>query len=132
MGVVPVRYQRIFRVRPQNVQLYDVPETSQDSYNQTSTSGSPIGLFPMTVEPLKGQEQLNVRSVWATATHKVRCRWLGSAIPSTPSNPHGLILPRMYLVLVEGDGSQLNVVYAGNDQERNQFWDLVCEQKVLN
>lgn len=125
-----MRFQRIFRVRPQNVQLYDVPEATRDGYGQPSLSGSLIGLFPMSVEPLRGQEQLNVRAMWPTATHRVLCRWLGSAIPSSESNPHGLILPRMYLVLVEGDGSRLDVIYAGNYQERNQSWELTCESKV--
>lgn len=125
-----MRFQRIFRIRPQNVQLFDVPEQTRDSYGQPSNAASLIGLFPMAVEPLRGDEQLNVRAVWPTATHTVWCRWLGSAIPSTTSNPHGLILPRMYLVLSEGDGAQLNIVYAGNYQERNQFWQLTCEQKV--
>lgn len=125
-----MRFQRIFRVRAINVQLYDVPETTRDTYGQTSTTGTLIGVFPAAVQPLRGQEQLNVRAIWPTATHTVWMRWQGSAIPAGPNNPQGLILPRMYLVLYEGSGAQLNIVYAGNHEERNQFWKLICEQKV--
>lgn len=125
-----MRFRRIFRVRPQNVQLWDVPETMQDSYGQPSQAGTLVGVFPAAVVPLKGQEMLNVRAVWPTASHQVWLRWLGSAIPATTTNPNGLILPRMYLVLVEGDGSRLDVVFAENNEERDQFWKLTCEQKV--
>lgn len=123
-----MRFRRIFRVRPQQIQLYDVPETSQDSYGQTSTAGTLIGTFWATVEPLKGDEQLNVRQIWPTATHTVRMRWQGSAIPAGNNRSAGQVQERMYLVVLL-DNKKLNVVNAKNVEERNQFWELTCEEK---
>jgi SPP1 family predicted phage head-tail adaptor len=114
----------------QRVTLQDIPETALDSYGQTSQAATAIGTFWAEVAPLRGDEQLNVRQIWPTATHKVKMRWLGSAIPSTASNPHGLILPRMRLQLGL-DGSYLNILFANNVEKRNRQWELVCEEKVL-
>lgn len=120
----------------QRVQLYDVPEATRDSYGQPSLAATPIpgpGLdssFAADVEPLQGAERLNVRQIWPTATHLVRMRWLGSAIPAGPNNPLGLILPRMYLIDLS-DFSTLNVLYARNVDKRNRAWELTCEEKVL-
>lgn len=120
----------------QRVQLYDVPETTQDSYGETSTNGTQImgpgtnGTFAAEVRPLKGDEMLNVRQMWPTATHKVTMRWLGSAIPTNgANNPNGLIIPRMYLI-DELDGSRFDIVFANNIEKRNRAWELTCEEKV--
>ena len=120
----------------QRVQLYDVPEVSVDSYGQPTTGGTQIvgpgtnGTFAAEVRPLKGDEMLNVRQIWPTATHLVNMRWLGSAIPTNASNnPHGLILPRMYLIAML-DGSRLDVVFAENEEKRNHHWKLTCEEKI--
>jgi hypothetical protein len=130
-----VRPQRRGKYR-QKVQLFDVPESTQDSYGQPSTNGVQImgpginGTFSAMVEPLKGDEILNVRQMWPTATHNVRMLWLGSAIPTTNSNPYADILPRMYLVDTL-DGSQLNILFAGNIEKRDRGWKLICEEKVV-
>lgn len=115
----------------QRVQLFDVPETAQDSYGQPSTTGNLIGTFWADVEMLKGAEMLNVRQMWATATHQVTMRWLGSAIPAGPNNPSGLIIERMYLIDVM-DGSRLNVLNAKNVDKRNYMWLLTCEEHRAN
>ena len=114
----------------QRVTLQDIPEVTQDTYGQPSLAPTVIGTFWMEVQPLQGDDQLNVRQVWPTATHKVKCRWLGTAIATTPNNPHGLILPRTRLLLGV-DGSVLNVLFANNVEKRNRQWELVCEEKVL-
>lgn len=113
----------------QRVTLYDVPENTRDSYGQPSQAATAICSFWAEVRPLQGNEQLNVRSQWATATHIVKCRWLGSLIPTSATNPNGLVLPRMYL-LCELDNSRLDVVFANNVEKRNRAWELTCESKV--
>lgn len=119
----------------QRVQLYDVPETAQDSYGEPSLNGTQItgpginGTFAAEVVPLKGDEMLNVRQMWPTATHRVRMRWLGSAIPESSTNPDGLLIPRMYLIDTL-DGSRLDVVFAENVEKRNRAWELICMEKV--
>ena len=121
----------------QRVQLYDSPEATQDSYGQPSTNGTQIegpganGTFAAEVRPLKGQEMLNVRAIWPTATHLVNMRWLGSAITNDGNNPYLQILPRMYLIDTL-DGSRLDVVFASNQEKRNRAWALTCEQKVTS
>lgn len=70
----------------QRVALFDVPEMSRDSYGQPSTSGTQIvaptgdGMFSAEIRMLKGDEILNIRQQWPTATHQVKMRWLGSSI----------------------------------------------------
>lgn len=114
----------------QRVTLYDVPEATRDSYGQPSQAATEICSFWAEVRPLAGNEQLNVRAIWPTATHKVKCRWLGSLIPTSSGNPNAQILPRMYLSL-DLDGSRLDVLFANNVEKRNRGWELTCEQKVL-
>jgi head-tail adaptor len=113
----------------QRVTLYDVPETTRDAYGQPSQAATELCSFWAEVRPLKGNEQLNVRTQWATASHIVKCRWLGSLIPISATNPNGHILPRMYL-LCGLDGSRLDVVFANNVEKRNRAWELVAEEKV--
>lgn len=113
----------------QKLYLYDVPETTVDSYGQTSLIGTLIVTFAGFVRPLRGDEQLNVRQLWPAATHKVWCNWLGSAIPAGSNNPLGLILPRMYLV-VDANQSRLNISFADDSDTRHRIWELICEEKV--
>jgi Phage head-tail joining protein len=121
----------------QRVALYDVPETTQDSYGQPSTAGTQItstaadGCFAAEVRTLRGQEQLNVRQQWPTATHMVTMRWLGNAIPAGSNNPNGLIIERMYLVN-QLDGSQFNILAANNVERRNRAWELTVQEKRSN
>lgn len=123
-----MRSQRVGTYR-QRVTLYDVPESTRDAYGQPSRAGTEICSFWAEVRPLRGNEMLNVRSMWPTATHMVNCRWLGDLIPTSASNPNGYILPRMYLSLGL-DGSRLDVVFASNVEKRNRMWQLTCEEKV--
>lgn len=116
----------------QRIQLYDVPETTRDAYGQTSLSGTLLGTFWAEVEELQGDEMLNVRQIWPTATHKVTLRWLGSAIPAGGSNnPNRLVLERMYLIDTL-DNSRLNILNARNVEKRNRQWVLTCAQKKDN
>lgn len=123
-----MRSQQVGTYR-QRVTLYDVPEATRDPYGQPSRAGTSICSFWAEVRPLRGNEMLNVRAMWPTASHTVKCRWLGSLVPVSPSNPNGAILPRMYLVL-ELDGSRLDIVFASNVEKRNRMWELTCEEKV--
>jgi len=119
----------------QRVGLYDVPESSTDSFGQPSQGSTQIvspasdGLFAAEVIPLQGQEQLNVRQIWPTATHIVKMRWLGSSIPTSSDNPKGLIIPNMKLQL-DLDSSWLNVLFADNVEKRNWQWKLTCEEHI--
>ena len=115
----------------QRLALYDVPETTQDSYGQPSIVGNLIGTFWGEVRPLKGDEMLNVRQIWAIATHFVRIRWLGSAIPAGPNNPQGLIVERMYLIDTL-DNARLDILNAQNVEKRNRMWLLTCAEKRNN
>lgn len=115
----------------QRLQLYDVPETSQDALGQASQSATLLGTFWGESRMLRGNEQLNVRQIWPTATHQVTLRWLGSAIPAGPNNPNGLIIERMYLVDTL-DGARLNILNANNVEKRNRRWVLTCEEKRSN
>ena len=114
----------------QRVILQDIPETTLDSYGQPSLGAIEIGRFWAEVRPLRGNEQLNVRQIWPTATHLVHMRWLGSVIPISSTNPAGLILPRMRLQLLS-DGTLLNILFADNIEKRNRTWELTCDEKVL-
>ena len=126
--------QHVGRYR-QRMQLWDVPETSQDSYGQPSTNGTQIvssasdGCFAAERRMLRGDEILNIRQMFPTATDLVRMRWIGSSIPTNGSNnPDGLILERMYLIDTL-DGARLNILNANNVESRNRMWLLTCEEK---
>lgn len=131
-----MRAQKVGRYR-QRVQLFDVPETSVDSYGQPSTNGTQIvssaadGCFAAEVRMLKGNEQLNVRQIFPTATHMVSMRWLGSAIPAGNNRSQGQIIERMYLIDTL-DGTRLNILNANNVEKRNRQWLLTCEEKRNN
>lgn len=113
----------------QRVTLYDVPESSIDSWGQPSQAATTIGTFWASVKPLKGDEQLNVRQMWPTATHLVMMRWIGSAIPKTSDNPEGLIMPQMKFHLGL-DNSVLNVLFANDIEKRHVMWEITCEQRL--
>ena len=113
----------------QRVILLDIPEATTDSWGQPSQTPTTIGTFWAEVAPLQGSEMLNVRQVWPLATHIVKMRWLGSAIPVTADNPQGLIMPQMVLNLLL-DNSFLHVEFAENVEKRNRQWKLVCSEKI--
>ena len=120
----------------QRILLFDVPESSTSSWSQPSQAPTQIsnpnatdGGFWAEVNPLRGNEQLNVRQIWPTATHRVRMRWLGSAIPVSSDNPNQQIMPQMKINLLL-DGSWLNVLFAENIEKRNRAWELICEEHV--
>lgn len=113
----------------QRISVFDVPESSTDDYGQPSLAPDPIATIWAEVRPLKGQEQLNVRQLFPTATHIVECRWLGSLVAPSDDNPNGYIMPQMKLQVVK-DGRILNVDNAYNVEERNICWQLTCTEKV--
>lgn len=116
--------------RYQLVTLIDIPESSVDSYGQPSQAPTEIGTYHASVRQLKGRDLLEARQVWPYATHMVEMDWLGSAIPVTASNPAGLILPSMKLLLKK-DGLLIRVLYvlwANNVDEMNQTWQLTCTE----
>ena len=125
----------------QRVLLFDVPESttitpSGGTWGQPSQAMVPIlcpssadGSFAARVNPLRGNEILNVRQRWATATHKIEMRWLGSSIPFSDDNPQKQLMPQMKLQLVL-DKSWLNILFAENIDKRNRAWELICEEHV--
>jgi head-tail adaptor len=113
----------------QRVTLFDIPESVIDSFGQPSQVPVTIGTFWAEVRPLRGNEQLNVRQIWPTATHMVTMRWLGSMIPTTADNPQGLIMPQMVLHLGL-DNSYLHILFADNIEKRNRMWQLTCKEKI--
>ena len=119
-------------LKRQILQLYDVPEATIDSFGQPSQTTNFIGSFHAEVRMLQGNEMLNVRQMWPTATHLIRMRWVGSAIPVSADNPGQLIMPDMKLTLTK-TGVLIrifNIVSAKNVEERNREWELTCEEKV--
>jgi head-tail adaptor len=116
----------------QILQLFDVPESTVDSFGQPSQAATLIGSFHAEVRMLQGNEMLNVRTMWPTATHLIRMRWVGSAIPVSADNPGQLILPNMKLTLTKNNVliRVFNIVSAKNAEERNREWELTCEEKV--
>ena len=120
----------------QRVLLFDIPESTTDSIGQPSQATVQIsnpnatdGGFWAEVNPLKGDEMLNVRQIWPTATHMVKMKWLGSVIPVTSDNPNGLIMPQMVIKALL-DNSYLHIVFANNVEKRNRRWELTCEEKI--
>lgn len=119
----------------QRVLLFDIPESSTDSWAQPSLAPTQIsssasdGAFAAEVRPLRGNEILNTRQIWPTATHIVKLRFLWSAIPKTPDNPNGLIVPQMKLQVLL-DNSILNILFADNVEKRNHEWVLTCEEHI--
>jgi len=102
------------------VELYDIPESSKDTWGQTDQTPTLLGEYWAEIIPLKGDEMLNVRQMWPTATHQVYMRWLGSDM---------LIQPRMVIKALNNN-SFLHVVNANNTEYRNRQWKIACEEKV--
>lgn len=116
----------------QRLTLEDVPESTVDSWGQPSQSPVVIGTFWAEVRMLNGDEMLNVRQMWPTATHIIKMRWLGTSIPASDDNPASLIVPNMKLTLTK-NGILLrvfNIVAAQNTEERNREWKITAEEKV--
>jgi head-tail adaptor len=119
-------------LKRQRLNLYDVPETTVDPVGQPSQTPVFIGTFWAEVSMLRGDEMLNVRQMWPTATHIIKMRWLGTAIPASPDNPGSLIMPHMKLTLTK-NGVLLrvfNIIAAQNTEERNREWKITVEEKV--
>jgi head-tail adaptor len=117
----------------QRLSLYDIPESAVDSWGQPSQGPDSLGTFWAEVRQLKGQEMLNVRQMWPTATHQIKMRWLGRSIPATGNNPASRILPSMQLVQRTAAGVLVhvyNVVSASNTEERNREWIIIADEKV--
>jgi hypothetical protein len=120
----------------QRVTLWDVPEATTDSFGQPSQTATQIvnsaatdGGFWAGVKPLRGNEMLNVRQIWPTATHNVTMRWLGSAIPTSPDNPQGLIMPQMKIQLIL-DQSWIHFLFCDNEEKRNRKWLIIGEERI--
>ena len=111
------------------MQLFDIPESSSDTWGQPAQTPTLLGEFWADIVPLKGEEMLNVRQIWPTATHTVYLRWLGSSIPVTSDNPNGAILPRMAFKALNGNAI-LHIVSAINVEYRNRQWKITCEEKI--
>lgn len=116
----------------QIIQLYDVPESSTDSWGQPSQGSTLIGSFHAEIKQLTGDEMLNVRQMWATGTHLIRMRWIGSAIPVSAFNPGQLIMPDMKITLTKNNVllRVFGVLEAKNVEERNREWEITCEEKI--
>ena len=110
--------------------LLDVPETSRDTYGQPSQAPTAIGTFWVDLQPLRGDEMLNVRQIWPLATHLIKLRYTFSAIPANPPrNPNGYILPNMKFQLVK-DNRIFNILSALNVEERNIQWLCTVQEHV--
>jgi head-tail adaptor len=116
----------------QRLALYDVPESTVDPWGQPSQTPVLIGTYWAEVRMLRGDEMLNVRQMWPTATHIIKMRWLGSSIPASSDNPASLILPDMKLMLTKNGilVRVFNIVAAQNTEERNREWKITAEEKV--
>lgn len=117
---------------PQLASLYDVPESSIDSWGQPSQSPTLlVSNVWLKVRPLKGNEILNVRQQWATASHYAELNWLADAIPVSGDNPgngvYGYLMPEMKFILVK-DGRVFNILQALNVDEMDQSWSCVLEE----
>jgi hypothetical protein len=130
-----IRRQRVGG-RRQRCLLYDVPESTTDSWGQPSQTPVQIvnpnaadGGFWFLVRYLQGNEQLNVRQIWPTATRMCECAWLGSIIPTSADNPQGLIVPSMKIQIVSSQ-EWLNIVAAENPEQRNIMWSITCEEHI--
>ena len=122
--------------RRQRCLLFDVPEATTDTWGQPTLSPSQIvnpnaadGAFWCKIRYLQGNEQLNARQIWPTATHVAEMGWIGSLITPSADNPEGLIVPSMYLKNAT-TGQILNIVAAEDPELRHLYWVLTCEERV--
>ena len=74
---------------------------------------------------------LNVRQIWATATHHITLNWLADAIPVSADNPgngtYGYLMPDMKFQMVK-DGRIFNIIEALNVNEMDQSWKVVAQE----
>jgi SPP1 family predicted phage head-tail adaptor len=103
----------------QRVTLQAIVETP-DTYGQPVQGWADLVTFSAEVRFLRGQELLNVRQGWATATHLISCRWQGASFAPSPT---------MRLVLGK-DGRVFNVLSFQNVEERNRQCIFTCEEQV--
>ena len=123
---------------PQRALLFDVPESTTDTWGQPSqvavaipnNSASDLA-FWLVVKPLSGSEILNVRQQWATATHYLECNWLADSVPISSDNPgngiYGYVMPQMKWKLLK-DARIFNVLSAINVDEANVAWRMVAQE----
>jgi hypothetical protein len=122
----PVRIGRFDR----KADLYDVPGTTLDDFGQPTLTGVFILTIPCAITPLRGRQVRQIQTTWPMAYYEIDVPWLGSAIPATPGNPLGIILPRMYLILP--GNRRLDIVFAADIEDRHRVWHLTCEEKVTS
>lgn len=103
----------------QRVTLQDLVETI-DSYGQMVQSWTDVATFWAEVRPLRGQESLNVRQVWATATTLIKHRYLGPDLDPSPKQRYKLVK----------DGRIFNILDPTNVEERNRSIESVCQEYV--
>lgn len=103
----------------QRVTLQSVTETA-DGYGQPIQTWTDVATFWAEVSPLTGNEAVNVKQIWATATHKVRLRYQGSAITLSPTQRFKLIK----------NDRILNLVNINNVEERNRSYECLCQEYV--
>ncbi len=103
----------------QRVTLQALVETI-DSYGQPIQSWQTVQTFSAEVRFLRGQELLNVRQGWATATHIITCRWQGASFAPSPT---------MRFVLGK-DSRIFNILAFQNVEERNRQCIFTCEEQV--
>jgi SPP1 family predicted phage head-tail adaptor len=103
----------------QRVTLQGLVETI-DTYGQPVQTWQPVQTMWAEVRFLRGQELLNVRQGWATATHIISCRWQGASFAPSPT---------MRLLLGK-DSRIFNVLAFQNAEERNRQCIFTCEEYV--
>ena len=103
----------------QRVTLQDLVETV-DTYGQPVQSWVDLATFWAEVRPLRGSELLNVKQSWATASHFVNFRYMGSMVRPNP---------RQRFKLTK-DGRILNILNINNVEERNRAYEVTCEEYV--
>ena len=113
-----MRAQQVGTYR-QRLTLQSLVETI-DSYGQPVHSWVDMATFWAEVRFLRGQELLNIRQGWATATHLISCRWQGASFAPSPT---------MRFTLGK-DGRIFNVLSFQNVEERNRQCIFTCEEQV--
>jgi head-tail adaptor len=106
----------------QRVSLQSLVETI-DSYGQPIQSWTTLATFSAEVRPLKGSEILNIKQVWATASHFIKHRYLGVALDPNPK--------QRYLLQKPGEPQRIfNILNSNNVEERNRSHESICEEYV--
>jgi hypothetical protein len=107
------------------VDLYDVPETTRNSYGQPSQASTLVASgLAAEITQLSGDEAVSIRQtrqILATATHKVKLHYLGDII----------IRPQMKFIASTRIGVRvLNVLSADNTWEATNDWECICEERI--